>query len=205
MKPATQITAVTAELHGWASYHTEWKTWFNSYALQTPAGVILIDPTRPAPEAIPALEALGSPAGIILTNAHHDRDAGWFRKQYEIQVYAHENASHDCDTKIDVPVVDGEKLFGALQTVFLPGVSTSEMALFSKKNGGAILIGDAILNGAEKGLELLPDQYIEDKKLARQSLRKLLELEFQTVTFAHGEPLVKDAARKLARFLKPHH
>jgi glyoxylase-like metal-dependent hydrolase (beta-lactamase superfamily II) len=205
MKPATQINAITAALHGWAAYHTEWKTYFNSYALQTPAGVILIDPTKPAPAALQQLEALGQPAAIVLTNAHHDRDSDWFRKHYEVQIYAHEKAAPDCDSKIDVLVVEGEKILGAVQAFSLPGVSPSEMALFAKADGGIILLGDAILNGADKGLELLPEQYIEDKKLARQSLRKLLDLEFKTVTFAHGEPLTDKASKALGSFLKSHH
>jgi hypothetical protein len=78
------------------------------------------------------------------------------------------------------------------------------MALFAKDDAGAMLIGDAILHTPGKGLELLPDQFIEDKKLARRSLQKLLEFNFQVVTFGHGEPLATNGKQALANFLKPH-
>ncbi len=64
------------------------------------------------------------------------------------------------------------------------------------------MLGDGILNPPDKGLQLLPDQFIEDRKRARESLRKLLDLNFKTITFAHGVPLSKDAKKALAAFLK---
>src|SRR5690349_16819236 len=112
MRPATKLIAVTPALHGWAAFHTEWKVSFNSYAVRAADGIVLIDPTKPTPAGLKQLEALGQPVAVVLTNAHHDRDADWFRKQYEAQIYAHEQAQTDCDTKIDVLVVDGEKLPG---------------------------------------------------------------------------------------------
>jgi glyoxylase-like metal-dependent hydrolase (beta-lactamase superfamily II) len=202
MKPATALQKLSSSLFGWASFHTQWKVNFNSYAVKTAGGVVFIDPTMPAPDVVKQLETLGAPLAIILTNAHHERDADAFRKQYDIQIYAHEKAQSDCDTKIDVLVVNGEKLPGNLKTVFLPGVTTSEMALVSKDSGGVLLLGDALLNPPDKGLQLLPDQFIEDKKQARRSLQKLLEFNFKIATFAHGDPILKDAKKLLGEFLK---
>jgi glyoxylase-like metal-dependent hydrolase (beta-lactamase superfamily II) len=202
MKPATTLNSVTSALFGWASFQTQWKVDFNSYALKTTGGVVFIDPTMPAPAVVKKLETLGDPLAIVLTSAHHDRDADAFRKRYEIQIYAHEKAQSDCDTKIDVLAVDGEKLPGGLKTLFLPGVTNTEMALFVKDTGGILLLGDALLNTPGKGLQLLPDQFIEDKKLARQSLQRLLDLNFKVATFAHGDPLLKDAKKTISDFLK---
>lgn len=202
MKPATSLNQLSSSLFGWASFQTQWKVDFNSYALKTPHGVVFIDPTMPAPAVVKKLETLGSPLAIILTNAHHDRDADAFRKQYDIQIYAHEKAQSDCDTKIDMLAVNGETLPGGLKTIFLPGVTTSEMALFRKDSTGILLLGDALLNPPGKGLQLLPDQFIEDKKQARQSLQKLLEFNFKIATFAHGDPILKDAKKVLSDFLK---
>jgi glyoxylase-like metal-dependent hydrolase (beta-lactamase superfamily II) len=202
MKPATTLNKITPSLFGWASFQTQWKIDFNSYALKTKDGVVFVDPTMPAPAVLKKLEALGEPLAIVLTNAHHERDADAFRKLYDVQIYAHEKAPSDCDTKIDVQVVNGEKLPGGLQVVFLPGVTTSEMALYTKSAGGMLLIGDALLNTPGKGMQLLPDQFIEDKKLAKKSLQKLLEFNFKIATFGHGDPIVKDAKKQIANFFK---
>ena len=205
MLPATQLTAVTEKLHGWAALQTEWKIFFNSYVLTTAAGVLLIDPTKPAPLVLEALDNLGEVTGIVLTNANHDREAGWFRKHYEAQIYAHEKAPADCDTKIDVLVVDGEKLPGGLTVIHLPGVTSGEMALFSQDDGGTLMIGDAIVHTAGKGLEMLPEEFLDNRRMARQSLHKLLNHNFQTATFSHGEAITPHADQKIAAFLRSHH
>jgi glyoxylase-like metal-dependent hydrolase (beta-lactamase superfamily II) len=202
LKPATELRAVTRNLHGWASFHPQWKTDFNSYALKTSEGVIFVDPLKPDDEVIKKLEALGEPIGIFLTNAHHNRDADWFRKHYEILVYAHEKAKADCETKIDILLMDGERLPGAVKAVHLPGSSDGETAYFSKTGGGIVLMGDTLLNQNGKGLTLLPDAYIEDKKQIMKSLQKLLELDFAIATFAHGDPIAQDAKKAIARFVK---
>jgi glyoxylase-like metal-dependent hydrolase (beta-lactamase superfamily II) len=202
LKPATELRAVTRNLYGWASFHPQWKTDFNSYALKTSEGVVFIDPLEPDPAVLGKLEALGEPIGILLTNAHHDRASDWFRKQYEIQVYAHEKATADCETKIDVLLMDGERLPGGVKAVHLPGSSAGETAYFAKTSGGIVLIGDSLLNQNGGGLTLLADAYIEDKKQLLKSLQKLLEINFKIATFAHGDPIVRDAKRTIARFMK---
>jgi len=65
-----------------------------------------------------------------------------------------------------------------------------------------LLLGDAILNTPGKGLELMPEQFIEDKKQYRHSLLRLLELQYEVVTFGHGEPLLADGKKTIATFLK---
>jgi glyoxylase-like metal-dependent hydrolase (beta-lactamase superfamily II) len=202
MKPATELNTINAALHGWAAFHPQWKIDFNSYVIVTGKGLVFVDPTTPSPSVINGIEALGEPLAVVLTNAHHARDADWFRKRYQIQIYAHEQATSDCDAKIDVLVMDGEKLPGGLKTIYLPGVTAGEMALFTKDGGGILLIGDAIIHTPAKGLHLLPEQYIEDKKQARLSLKKLLDLNFKVATFSHGEPLTGDAKKRIAAFLK---
>ena len=204
MTPATSLKEITKNLHGWSSFHPQWKVDFDSYALKTPEGVVFIDPLKPDPEVLKKIESLGEPLAIFLTNAHHDRDADWFRKQYGIQIYAHEKAKAECDTKIDVLVMDGEKLPGGIKVIPLPGTAAGSVAFFSKQSGGIVLIGDAVLNSPDKGLSLLPDAYVEDKKEVLRSLRELLTLDFKIATFAHGDPLAKDAKKKLTSFLKKH-
>jgi len=202
LKPATELRRITKNLYGWASFHRQWKTDFNSYALKTSEGVVFIDPLKSEPAVVEKLEALGEPIGILLTNAHHDRAADCFRKQYEIQVYAHEKAAADCETKIDVLLMDGERLPGGVRALHLPGSSAGETAYYAKASGGIVLMGDSLLNQGERGLRLLPDAYIEDKMQLLKSLRKLLELNFKIATFAHGNPIVQDAKRTIARFVK---
>ena len=202
MKPATRLREIVKNLHCWSGFHVQWKVDFDSYALKTADGVVFIDPMKPAATVVKQLEALGEPIGVFLTSANHNRDADWFRKRYEIQVYAHEKAASDCDTKIDVLVLDGEKLPGGLRAVHMPGATAGCVAFHAKQSGGIVFIGDSLLNIAGNGLSLLPAQYVEDSKQMLRSLRRLLELDFKNATFAHGEPLIGDAKKQIALFLK---
>src|SRR5579862_6332262 len=202
LKLSVELRAVAKNLHGWSSFHPQWKVDFNSYALKTSEGVVFVDPLRAEPDVIQKLEALGEPIAIFLTNAHHDRHADWFRKQYGIQVYAHEKAKADCDTKIEVLVMDGERLPGGVKAVYLPGSAAGETAYYTKAGGGIVMVGDTLLNPEDKGLTLLPEPYIEDKKQAMKSLQDLLTLDFQIITFAHGDPIVGNAKAKIETFLK---
>lgn len=205
MKPATSLIEIAKGLHRWSSFHAQWGIDFDSYALQTPQGVVLVDPIKPGTSVLKKIAALGEPVGIYLTNAHHDRAADWFRKNYQIQIYAHEKAQPDCDTKIDVLVLDGEKLPGGLKAIYLPGATPGGVALYTRMNGGILMLGDSILNHRDKGLTFLSDQYCEDGRLARRSLQKLLDLSFKIVTFAHGAPVTENAKKRIAALLrKPH-
>lgn len=201
MKPSPNLIAVTKNLCGWSSFHTQWKVDFNSYALRTRAGVWLVDPVQPAAPVATALAQLGALTGIFLTNANHDRDAGGFRKQFDIQIYAHETAQSDCDTKIDVLVMDGETLPGGVQALHLPGASAGESALYVKTGGGILLLGDILVHPAGKRPALLPAQYLEDRAQAVASLQRLRNLHFQVATFAHGAPLAKDAKAIVTKLL----
>ena len=67
------------------------------------------------------------------------------------------------------------------------------------------MIGDAIVNTTGKGLELLPEEFLDDRRIARQSLRKLLDCDFQVATFSHGEAITVHAKQQIATFLRAHH
>src|ERR1041384_7011945 len=124
MKPARELQEISKGLFNWSSFHEQWKVDFHSYAVRTADGVVFIDPMTPESSVMKKLDALGEPLAIVLTNAHHERDSDWFRKHYGVQLYAHEKAKSDCDTKIDVLVMDGEKLLGGVRAIYLPGVTT---------------------------------------------------------------------------------
>lgn len=202
LKPATKLKEIVKKLYSWSSFHTQWKVDFNSYALKITDGIVLVDPLKPESAVLKELEDLGEFSGIFLTNAHHDRDADWFRKHYEIQIYAHEKAKADCDTSIDVLILDGERLPGGVKAIHLPGSSASETAFYTKLSGGIVMVGDILLNSGGKGLTLLPEPYIEDRKQALKSLPKLLQHRFATITFAHGDPIVENAEKQIENFLR---
>jgi hypothetical protein len=70
---------------------------------------------------------------------------------------------------------------------------------------GALVPGDRLLGAPRSGLRVCPDSWLgylggrtTPAKL-RAELRKLLDLPVRMVLVSHGEPVLRDAKRKLAR------
>ena len=89
-----------------------------------------------------------------------------------------------------------------MKAIYLPGSCASETAFFANVSGGILLLGDILLHQAGKGLTLLPEPYIENRKEALKSLPRLLHYEFDVITFAHGEPITKNPQKQIESFLK---
>ncbi len=207
MKPATRLTQLSSAVHRWSSFHPQWKVDFSSYAVMTGDGVYFVDPLRPGPAVQKQLATLGAPRGVFLTNANHEASRAWLalarntpRKEFDIHVFAHEKAKPECEIKLDILVLDGEKLPGGPRVLHLPGAGAGESALIV---GDVVLLGDTLVHPKDGALTFLPEQYCDDAKQLAKSVRKLLDLHFQTLTFAHGEPIIGGAKEQLTALLKP--
>jgi len=88
---------------------------------------------------------------------------------------------------------------GALAVHSLEGAGPGEIALLGKSGG--LHFGDAVIHLPEHGFSLLPEKYCTDARQMRESLRKLLRLDFTLLTFAHGLPIVTRARDQLAQLL----
>ena len=64
-----------------------------------------------------------------------------------------------------------------------------------------MVFGDAVVNLAGRGLEILPDRYCTDPARLRQSLREMLQRPFERALFAHGIPLERSASAQIAALL----
>ena len=85
-----------------------------------------------------------------------------------------------------------------LKVIHLPGSCPSECAFYSEANGGMVLAGDVVVNGKD-GLAFLPENYCDDARQSRESARKLLRLQFDTLTVAHGNPIHPKASAQFAK------
>ncbi|WP_322797247.1 MBL fold metallo-hydrolase [Tepidiforma sp.] len=104
--------------------------------------------------------------------------------------------------RIDVRLRDGDVLpvFGGMRIVHMPGHTPGSIALYFP-NRGAVIVGDAMQY--KFGRLMLPSRlFTQDMALAAASIRKLAELDFETLCFSHFRPILSGAAprvRELAR------
>jgi glyoxylase-like metal-dependent hydrolase (beta-lactamase superfamily II) len=129
------------------------------------------------------------------------RDAANLRKRHKVPIVTAPDTRRDItELRSDVTLLPGELLYGIV-SIAIPGATPGETAFFAKS--GVMVLGDAVINvSTEQGLEFLPDKYCTDAKQNRESLRKLLEFDFHTLTVAHGAPVVDRAKAKFASLLK---
>lgn len=92
-------------------------------------------------------------------------------------------------------VSDGDQVFG-LTIVATPGHTPGHISVLDPV-GGLLVAGDA-LNGSGGGVAGPDPRFSSDMATAIDSVRKLAQLDFDTVVFGHGDPVEGDAAAQVS-------
>jgi len=137
-------------------------------------------------------ESFSAPAAVVLTSGNHQRESLALAKRFGIPVFAPEDAGEDIIA--DQHFRSGDLVAG-MESIALLGFGPGETAFLHE---GTLIFGDALINLEPEGLRPLPEKYREHKKQSLQSLEALNELQPQVLLFAHGPPIVQNAATRLA-------
>ncbi len=203
VRAAPEYAEVGGGLFCWQAYDSASKVDLHASAVAVDGRLFFVDPIALAEPALAELTADTAPAGIVLTNANHARAAEGFRRRFEIPVCFHPGASGEIGLTADavLPAEGGPVFGGVFEAIPLPGAAPGEIALYRAAGGGLLVVGDAVINLPSPGFAVLPDKYCAIPKLLRRSLSGLLERPFTRMLFAHGDPIVTDARKRLASML----
>jgi len=198
---ANEFHALSDTLFFWNVYESSIKCDLSCTALKLGLGLVVVDPVPLADTAWKDLLAIAPLRAILLTNGNHVRASDALRKRHHVPIVTAPVTRGDItEIKPDIILLENELLYG-ITPIAIPGATPGETAFYA--NTGVMIVGDAVINtSAEKGLELLPDKYCIDAGQNRESLRKLLNYDFQTLTFAHGIPVTTHAKKKLHALLE---
>ena len=191
-------------IHHWSGIHPRIRQPVSSYFLEE--AQLLIDPLVPRE----GLEwfARRPPQQIVLTNRHHYRQSDRFVAAFDCVVRCSEPGLHEFAGKREVEgFAFGEALAPGVTTVEVGAICPDETAVHIALGDGAIALADALVRPGDGPLLFVPDLLMGDdpaavKRGLADSLRALLELPFDSLLLAHGEPLVGGAKRALRRFLE---
>jgi hypothetical protein len=197
MVSAQEVAPVGPDVFVWQAYDPSVKADLWSTALLTPAGPIIIDPIPVEPGL--ALEA--PPVAIVVTNENHERSAAEFCGRFGAPVFAHPVLQGRISAPIveSIPLGDGKWL--GCTAISIDGAPSGEIAIHYPANGGALVIGDALINFEPSGFALLPAKYCSDSRLMRVSLNILLDYDFERIVFAHGSPILANGRQRLEKLL----
>ncbi len=178
----------------WSRYDSAVKADLFSTALAVGSKALLVDPIALGDEDLPIRAPV---TGIVITNANHLRASADFAAKFSSPIYAMPEANAPGADELR----DGVTLADELQIIAIDGAAPGEIALFSARDQGLLIVGDALINFGSNGFTLLPAKYCSNSKRMRKSLSKLLDLNFERMLFAHGTPIMSKARDRLATLI----
>jgi hypothetical protein len=178
----------------------------SSYFVE-PAGVV-IDPMLPD-EGLEAFDGHEPPRQAILTIRHHYRDSDKFAERFGLTVVCSKAGLHEfegTDRSVE-GFRAGDEVAPGVVAIETDAISPDDTTLHIAHGGGALAFGDGLIRPPGGPLGFVPDQLMDEPEKTRAGLmnayRGLLErdIEFDTLLFAHGEPLVGGARSALSDFV----
>lgn len=194
------------DLFAWTAFHEGIRMDVSSYFAGGEAAT-LVDPKLPE-GGLEAIEAIGRPRAIVLTNRHHLRDSERLAEAFGCPILCHEDGLHEFADE-GPSVTDfrfGDELRPGVEALEVAAITPEETALHIAVGAGALAFADGIIRyGGEIGF--VPDFLLDDdpeavKRGVRESMRRLLGRDFDTVLFAHGDPIAAGGKAALERFVE---
>lgn len=166
---------------------------------------VLIDPMIP-PTGLEWFAKRGRPEHALLTNRHHDRHAWRLREAFGCTVHCISNGIHELDGRGPVEAFEfGDRLPGGVIVHEVDAICPDETALYIPSHSALACADGVVRDSPDDRLSFVPDFLMDDPERTKQGLRdaygRLLELDFETLLLAHGDPIVsggKDALRAFA-------
>ena len=165
----------------------------------------LIDPMEPD-EGVEWFAADRTPRRIVLTNRHHLRHSAGFVERFACPVLCHRAGLHAFTPRLDVRGFEfGDRLAEDVMAHELGSITPEEAALHIDAGPGVLAFADGVVRRGEGGLSFVPDALLGSDPQAvkdgvRASVRALLELPFDALILAHGEPMARGGRAALEAF-----
>jgi glyoxylase-like metal-dependent hydrolase (beta-lactamase superfamily II) len=175
----------------WTAWHDHWGKDVAAFAVDTPDGLVFIDPLDPPPE-------LPKPAHVLITVFFHARSAGSLGARVWAPVSQVRRLKNRGVVVTD-PFEAGHELLPGGIRAFETG-RLGEV-LFWLPDHKALVVGDVLLGSP---FRLCPKSWLERDAThddLRATLRPLLELPIEQIYVGHGEPVLVNGHDALAALL----
>jgi hypothetical protein len=144
------------------------------------------------------------PDRVLLSNRHHLRHAERFAEEFGSVIECSKPGLHEFENGPGVQGFDfGEEVAPGIEALEVGAICPDESALLIRDTG-ALSIADGIRH-YDGEMEFFADWLLGDdpegvKAGLRESYRGLLDLDFDNLLFAHGDPLIGGGKEALSRF-----
>ncbi len=199
----TQIAEIAPGVLHWSAFHPRIRQTVHSHYVVDAAAVL--DPMAPE-GVVEALRARRPPERILLTNRHHYRQSERLVDEFGCTVLCPESGLHEFEGGPDVEgYAYGDEVAPGIVAHEVGSICPDDAALHIGSGPGVLAFADGVIRW-EGELKFVPDFLMDDPEQTKRgivdSLRRLLELDFDALTFAHGEPLAGGGRKALNRFVE---
>lgn len=186
----------------WTAVHPHIGKEVSSYYLADER--VVLDPLLPA-EGLAWFEQR-PPEHSLLTNRHHSRDSFKLHTAFGTEVHCVRAGVHELEGRGPVTLFAfGDELPGGIIAHEVGAICPDETALHIPDHRALACADGVVRWPGSDGLAFVPDQLMDDPARTRAGLaaayRRLLELDFERLLLAHGEPVLSDAKRELSAFI----
>jgi hypothetical protein len=199
------VREIVPGLWHWTAVHPHIRSRVSSYYQSEPG--VLIDPLAPE-EGVEWFADHGPPTAILLSNRHHFRDCAKFVEAFSIPVRASRPGMHEFGPGQDVVPFDfGDTLPGDVVAHEVGAICPDETALEIPASR-ALSVADGVVRLDQVGpLGFVPDFLLGDdpedvKRGLCAAYTRLLDLDFDHLLLAHGEPILGNGKAKLREFVQ---
>ena len=167
---------------------------------------VLIDPMIPL-EGLGWFGEHGEPEHVLLTNRHHDRDAWRLREAFGCIVHCIRNGLHELEGRGPVEPFDfGDELPGEVVACVVDAICPDETALYVPAHRALACADGVVRLPGKDELCFVPDELMDEpertKAALREAYRLLLDLDFNLLLLAHGDPVLGGAKEVLRGFVE---
>src|SRR3954447_9603891 len=186
----------------WKAVHPRIKMEVSSYYLADSG--TLLDPMVPPDEGLDWFEER-PPQRIVLTNRHHYRDADRYRERFDLPVLVNRTGLHEFEggPQVDAFAVGDEVAPGVTAHEF-GAICPDDTALHIAAGPGFLAFADGVIRYGE--IRFVPDNLMDEpeqvKRRTYELARDLLDLDFDGVLVAHGDPQPSGGKDALRRFVE---
>ncbi len=188
-------------IYTWSWFSEDKAIDFNGFFVRGPDGAAVVDPPPYDEEDLRHMEQLGAPEAILITNRHHARASRQLAAHFGIPIQIHEADAPLVEPPLGGTFSDGDVLAGGVKAIRVPdSKSLGETALHVPR-ANALILGDALIGKPPGSLSLLPARMFEDVHKAREGLRQLLEIPFESLLVGDGTSILRRGKQALQEFL----
>jgi len=191
------------DIYTWSVFSDEKQLNFNGWFIQNQSsfGNVVIDPPQPSEKDLTQMQKMGGVQQIIITNQHHLRRAYVIREKFNSKLQINSADSEKIELNSDSNFSNGEILAGFLKAVVVPNNKTpGETALYWEKRK-ILFVGDALIGDPPGKLRLLPEKMYADIQRAKNGIKILMELDFDTLLVGDGDSILSGAKTAIAEFI----